>query len=62
MRTSCIAVLTPYSAQKNLIEEKMKKAELDIKVASIIESQGELHVHVHECRNSASLHGPKRTF
>jgi superfamily I DNA and/or RNA helicase len=41
--TSCIAVLTPYSAQKNLIEEKMKEAKLDkIKVASITESQGEV--------------------
>ena len=36
-----IAVLTPYSAQKNLIDEKMKEAKLDIKVASITESQGE---------------------
>ena len=42
--TSCIAVLTPYSAQKNLIEEKMKEAKLNIKVASIIESQGEVLV------------------
>jgi superfamily I DNA and/or RNA helicase len=42
--TSCIAVLTPYSAQKNLIEEKMKEAKLNnIKVASITESQGEVH-------------------
>ena len=36
-----IAVLTPYSAQKNLIDKKMKQAKLDIKVASITESQGE---------------------
>ena len=43
--TSCIAVLTPYSAQKNLIEEKMKEAKLNIKVASIIESQGEVFVY-----------------
>ena len=35
-----IAVLTPYSAQKNVIEKKMKEAELKIKVASITESQG----------------------
>ena len=43
VNTSCIAVLTPYSAQKNLIEEKMKEAKLNIKVASITESQGEIH-------------------
>ena len=36
-----IAVLTPYSAQKNLINKKLKEAELDVKVASITESQGE---------------------
>lgn len=36
-----IAVLTPYSAQKNLIDKKMKEAKLKIKVASITESQGE---------------------
>ena len=36
-----IAVLTPYSAQKNLIDRKMKEAKLKIKVASITESQGE---------------------
>ena len=37
-----IAVLTPYSAQKNFIDKKMKEAKLDIKVASITESQGNL--------------------
>ena len=36
-----IAVLTPYSAQKNLIEEKMNEANVNVKVASITESQGE---------------------
>ena len=35
-----IAVLTPYSAQKTLIDKKMKEAKLKIKVASITESQG----------------------
>ena len=35
-----IAVLTPYSAQKNFIDKKMKEAKLEIKVASITESQG----------------------
>ena len=38
-----IAVLTPYSAQKTLINKKMKEAKLEIKVASITESQGEMH-------------------
>ena len=36
-----IAVLTPYSAQKLLIDKMMKEANLTIKVASITESQGE---------------------
>ena len=42
VETKHIAVLTPYSAQKNLIEEKMSKANLNVKVASITESQGEV--------------------
>lgn len=42
MGTKQIAVLTPYSAQKNLVEEKMRKANLNVKVASITESQGEV--------------------
>ena len=42
-----ITILTPYSAQKNLIDKKMKEAKLKIKVASITESQGEAcSVHV----------------
>ena len=36
-----IAVLTPYSAQKNVIEDKLHKARLKVKVASITDSQGE---------------------
>ena len=40
--TDEIAVLTPYSAQKFLINKKMKEAGLNIKVASITESQGEI--------------------
>ena len=43
VNTSHIAVLTPYSAQKNLIEDKMKEANLKIKVASITESQGKVY-------------------
>ena len=39
--THQIAVLTPYSAQKLLIDKMMKEANLTIKVASITESQGE---------------------
>lgn len=41
-----IAVLTPYSAQKNLIDRKMREAKLKIKVASITESQGEAYTHI----------------
>ena len=44
-----IAVLTPYSAQKNLIDRKMKEAKLKIKVASITESQGERQSTVVVC-------------
>ena len=35
-----IAVLTPYSAQKIVIDKLMKEENLIIKVASITESQG----------------------
>lgn len=35
-----IAILTPYSAQKTLIDRRVKEAKLSIKVASITESQG----------------------
>ena len=42
VETKQIAVLTPYSAQKNLIEEEMTNAHLNIKVTSITESQGEV--------------------
>ena len=42
-----IAILTPYSAQKNLIDKKMKEAKLDIKVASITERQGEQIVAIY---------------
>ena len=41
-----IAILTPYSAQKVVIEKKMEEFKLDIKatpVRSITESQGEFH-------------------
>ena len=43
-----IAILTPYSAQKNLIDKKTKQAKLKIKVASITESQGKEN---HGCSN-----------
>ena len=39
--THQIAALTPYSAQKLLIDKMMKEANLIIKVASITESQKE---------------------
>ena len=39
--THQIAILTPYSAQKIIIDKMMKEAKLTIKVASITESQGE---------------------
>ena len=35
-----IAILTPYSAQKIVIDKMMKEMKLAIKVASITESQG----------------------
>lgn len=41
-----IAVLTPYSAQKVVIAKKMKEVKLDIKVASITESQGDTFIVV----------------
>lgn len=50
VETKQIAVLTPYSAQKNLIEEEMTNAHLNIKVTSITESQGEVcQTHTHTC-------------
>lgn len=39
--TDQIAVLTPYSAQKHLIEKMMRDVNLVIRVALIIETQGE---------------------
>ena len=49
-----IAVLTPYKAQKKLMEDKVKERELNVAVYTINESQGDCylcsHITVYYCQ------------
>ena len=38
--TTKVAILTPYSAQKIVMQRELKKHNIDVKVATISESQG----------------------
>ena len=41
-----IAILTPYKAQKKLMEDLVKEKKLDVTVCTINESQGDLYESV----------------